>query len=254
MSRDDSGRRRYSEEEFALILKKASEIQESSREVPGTHGGRGLSLEEIQTIAREVGIEPEAVSRAAGLLGAHAWDEKKGMAAAIFGGPGTYHLGLEVPGRLAPEEYGRILEVIRRVMEHQGEASEVMGGLEWKTVGELSAVSVNISPRGESTSIQVVGDRGGAGAVTFVFPVAGSAILMGALGGILAPESATGIVALVGGCLGSGYLFARTLWASSAKKFHRRLTALMETLTGAVEGAAPPGELPDPASRDRHDR
>jgi hypothetical protein len=251
MSRDGSGTRRYSEEEFALILKRASEIQESSRDVPGTRSGHGLSLDEIQAIAREVGIEPEAVSRAAGLLGSQAWKERTGLAAALFGGPGTYHLGLEVPGRLAPEEYSRILEVIRRVMEHQGEASEVMGGLEWKTVGELSAVSVNISPRGESTSIQVVGDRGGAGAVTFVFPVAGSAILMGALGGILAPESAPAIVALVGGCLGSGYLFARTLWARSAKKFQRRLTALMESLTGAVEGAARPGELPGQTDQSR---
>jgi hypothetical protein len=251
MSPDDSRGRRYSEEEFALILKKASEIQESSRNVPESRSGHGLSLEEIQAIAREVGIEPEAVSRAAGLLGASAWDERKGLAAAIFGGPGTYHLGLEVSGRLAPEDYGRILEVIRRTMEHQGEASEVMGGLEWKTVGDLSAVSVNISPRGEATSIQVVGDRGGAGAVTFVFPVAGSAILMGALGGILSPESAAGIAAVVGGCLGSGYLFARTLWARSAKKFQRRLSALMESLTGAVEGAARPAELPDQIPQDR---
>ena len=238
MSDDKSKERRYSEEEFAIILRKATEIQESAPQGSARRGGGGFSLEEIQSIAGEAGIDPRAVSRAAALLGATEWEERKGLAAAIFGGPGTHHLDFEIPGRLPPEEYGRLLELIRRTMEHQGEASEVLGGVEWKTVGQLSAVSVNISPRGRATSIQVVGDRAGAGALTFTFPIAGAAILMGALGGILQPESAVGIVGLAGGLLGSGFLFARTLWVSNGKKFHSRLTRLMDALSGAVERAA----------------
>jgi len=242
LSQDESKKRRYSEEEFALILRKASEIQEPSGESMGRREGPGLTLEEIQSIAREAGIEPEAVSRAAALLGSTGWEEKRGIAAAIFGGPSKYHLDVEVDGRLSPEAYGRILELIRRTLEHQGEASEVMGGLEWKTVGELSVVSVNVSPRGETTSIQIVGDRGGSGAITFTFPMAGSAILIGALGGILQPESIAAIVGLVGGLLGGGFLFARTLFVSHGKKFRERLTHLMETLSRGVEQAAlPPG-------------
>jgi hypothetical protein len=246
---DHSRERRYSEEEFALILRKASDIQQSPGEGSGRRGGQGLTLEEIRSIASEAGIDPHAVSRAAALLGSLEWEERKGLAAAIFGGPGSYHLGFEVPGNLLPEEYGRLLDLIRMKLEHQGEASEVLGGIEWKTVGELSAVNVNISPRGDSTSIQIVGDRGGAGAVTFTFPVAGAAILAGALGGALQPHTAVGIVGLVGGLLGGGFLFARTLWVSSGKKFHGRLVRLMDALSGAVERAAlppasPPGEEP----------
>jgi hypothetical protein len=238
----ESTRRRYSEEEFALILRKASEIQESTGEGSGRRGAAGLTLEEIQSIAREAGIDPQAVSRAAALLGSLKWEERKGLAAAIFGGPGTYHLSFEIPGRLPPEEYRRVIELIRKTLEHQGEASEVLGGVEWKTVGELSAVNVNISPQGESTSIQIVGDRGPAGGMTFIFPIAGSAILAGALGGTLQPDTALGIGALVGGLLGGGFLFARTLWISSGKKFHRRLARLMDSLSGAVAQAALPPE------------
>jgi len=242
VSEEKSGGRRYTEEEFALILRKASELQESPTEASGRRGGQGLSLEEIQSIASEAGIDPHAVSRAAALLGSMEWEEQKGLAAAIFGGPGTYHLSFEVPGRLPPEEYRRILELIRKVLEHQGEASEVLGGVEWKTAGQVSVVNVNISPQGDFTSIQIVGDRAGAGALTFTMPMAGGAILMGALGAILEPTTAAGIVALVGGVLGSAFLFARTLWVSSGKRFHRRLTRLMDSLSGAVARAAlPPG-------------
>ena len=197
-------------------------------------------MEEIRSIAGEAGIDPQAVSRAAALLDASEWEEKIGLAAALFGGPGKYHLSFQVPGRLPAEEYRGVLELIRRILEHQGEASEVLGGVEWKTVGELSVINVNISPQGDSTSIQIVGDRGGAGAVTFIFPMIGSAILMGALGGALEPETATGIIGLVGGVLGSGFLLARTLFVTQGRKFHRRLTRLMDALSGAVEQAALP--------------
>jgi hypothetical protein len=242
MTDDESKVRRYSEEEFALILRKASEIQEAPGEGTGRLSGQGLTLDEIQSIAKEAGIDPQAVSRAAALLGSKEWEEKKGLADAILGGPGTYHLDFEVQGRLPQEDYGRLLELIRRTLEHQGETSEVLGGVEWKTVGQLSAVNVNISPRGDSTSVQIVGDRSGAGAVTFTFSMAGAAILVGALGGTLQPDTAVGIVGLVGGLLGGGFVFARTLWVSSGKKFNRRLGHLMEALSGAVERSALPPE------------
>ncbi len=243
MGNDDSNRRRYSEEEFALILRKASEIQASGGTQSGKSGTSGLTIEEIRSIAGEAGIDPAAVSRAASILGAMEWDEKSGLAATIFGGPDKYHLDCEIPGILPPEEMGRILEEIRRAAEHQGEASEVLGGVEWKTVGELSAINVNISPRGDSTSIQIVGNRGPAGGVTFIFPMAAAAILVGALGAAFEPTSAAGIISLVTGTLGAGFLTARTLWVTSSRKFRNRLTRLMDSVSGSVERTAlPPGE------------
>lgn len=238
MTQDDSKKRRYSEEEFALILRKASELQESPGDRIGRREGGGFSLEEIQSIAQEAGIDPAAVTRAASLIGVMEWEEKRGLAAAIFGGPSTFHLDSEIPGRLPPEEVGRVLEEIRRAAEHQGDAKEVLGGVEWKTVGELSAINVNISPRGDRTSIQIVGDRGPAGGATFVFPMAAAAILTGALGASFEPTTALGIIGLVGGTLGTGFLTARTLWSSSTKKFRKRLTRLMDRLSQTVEAAS----------------
>ena len=67
-----------------------------------------------------------------------------------------------------------------------------------------------------------------------------SAILVGALGAAFEPTSAVGIVSLVGGLLGSGFLFGRTLWVVNGKKFHRKLSRLMDVLSGAVESSAIP--------------
>jgi len=238
VSKDDAKKRRYSEEEFALILRKASEIQLSGGNQSAMTGTGGLTLEEIRSIATEAGIDPEAVTRAASILGALEWEEKAGLAAAIFGGPSK----CEIPGRLPPEEMGRILEQIRRAAEHQGEASEVLGGVEWKTVGELSAISVNISPRGDSTSVQIVGDRSGAGALTFTFSMTVAAVLVGVLGGAFEPTSTAGIISLVTGTLGAGFLTARTIWVAGSTKFRKRLTHLMDAVSRSVERTAlPPG-------------
>ena len=238
MNNDDAKKRRYSEEEFALILRKASEIQVSSGNQSAITGTGGLTLEEIRSIATEAGINPEAVTRAASILGALEWEEREGLAAVIFGGPSAFHLDCEISGRLPPEEMGRVLEQIRRASEHQGEASEVLGGVEWKTVGELSAINVNISPRGDSTSIQIVGNRGPAGALTFTFPMMAAAILVGALGATFEPTSAAGIISLITGTLGAGFLTARTIWVSGTNKFRKKLTHLMESVSGSVERTA----------------
>ncbi|NNM03661.1 MAG: hypothetical protein HKO65_01055 [Gemmatimonadetes bacterium] len=246
MGNDDAKKRRYSEEEFALILRKASEIQVADGSQPGKPGPGGLTLDEIRSIAGEAGIDPDAVTRAASILGALEWEEKSGLAAAIFGGPDKYHLDCEIPGFLPPEEMGRILEGIRRAAEHQGEASEVLGGVEWKTVGELSAINVNISPRGDSTSVQIVGNRGAAGGVTFIFPMMGSAVLVGILGASFEPTSALGIISLVTGTLGAGFLTARAIWASSSRKFRNRLTRMMDSVSRAVERTTlPPAKEED---------
>lgn len=135
---------------------------------------------------------------------------------------------------------GRILEQIRKAVEHQGEASEVLGGMEWKTVGELSAISVNITPRGDETSVQIVGDRGGAGALTFTMPMAAGAILMGALGGAIDPETIAGGISLAVGTLGGAFLLARTAFVSGSERFRKRLTHLMEVLSTSVARAALP--------------
>ena len=63
--------------------------------VGGAGEAGGLTLEEIRSIATEAGIDPEAVTRAASILGALEWDGKRrDWLSAIFGGPEQIPSGL----------------------------------------------------------------------------------------------------------------------------------------------------------------
>ena len=70
--------------------------------------------------------------------------------------------------------------------------------------------------------------------------MAGAAVLIGALGAAFEPSSAVGVASLVGGLLGSGFLFARTLWVTTGKRFQGKLSRLMEALSVEVERASLP--------------
>jgi hypothetical protein len=52
--------RRFTDREVALVLKKASELEE----VEGTGSGGGLTLDDLEQIASEVGISPALIKKA----------------------------------------------------------------------------------------------------------------------------------------------------------------------------------------------
>jgi len=55
--------RRYSDEEFALVVRKASELQQ-----PGKEGTGGLTLADMKSVGQDVGIDAELIERAASLV------------------------------------------------------------------------------------------------------------------------------------------------------------------------------------------
>ena len=65
---DQNDERHYSDEEFAIILRTASEAPDGFPPALPPEPQDGLTLSEIKAIAAEVGIAPEKVSRAAALL------------------------------------------------------------------------------------------------------------------------------------------------------------------------------------------
>jgi hypothetical protein len=60
--------RRYSDDEFALVLRLASEVKSPGELAPPPPSREGLTLSEMREIAAEVGIHPDRVSRAVALL------------------------------------------------------------------------------------------------------------------------------------------------------------------------------------------
>ena len=244
----DSGRR-YTDDEFALILRKASELQADDPErtfSAGEHPSEGLSLSEIQSIAEEAGMDPRLVAKAAAALST----EGASTAAKILGGPTRYHLEYTRKGEVTQEDLGRIVDVIRREAKQQGEAKRVMDSLEWKMMGDVSQIYVNVIPRDGETTVQIVADRSGAGMLTYVFPGIAALVSIGGVGNALDPNTVLGVLGLVGACAGGAFLFARGVWSSSTKSFKKRLARLMEAVSGAVDDALTPPDYMEEAPRE----
>ena len=63
---------------------------------------------------------------------------------------------------------------------------------------------------------------------------------------IIEPSTVLGVMGLIGACTGSAFLVARTIWSASTRSFRRRLSALMDATSGAVNDAlTPPDYMED---------
>ena len=240
MSGDDEGGRRYSDEECALILRRASEISE----VGDARPGGGLSLSEIQQIAGEAGIDPTAVARAAAGLPESSHDRL----VAFFGGPARYRHERTLPGKVSEEAQSRILQAIRRAAGHQGTTEHVLDSLEWQTIEEPSQIFVNVSARDTGTTIEVLGDRRTAYALTYFIPT--FAALLGSLilvAKVIEPTTALGVG--VAGIFGSAFIVARTIWSRTSVAFRRKLGAIMDEASRTAEKALEEGGS-EPAALD----
>ena len=220
--------RRYSDKEFAVILRRAFELQERPS---GVGTGEGLTLGEIQAIAREVGLDPALVERAASVLPTAG----EGRAARVFGGPDAYQLEYSASGEVPKEDFAKLVDAIRRATGHQGEATEVLGSLEWKTVGQVSQVHVTVSRREGRTHVRVIADRGGAAFLTYFVSTFGWLVGMGISGAVLEPSTAPAVIALVAAAVGGAFVTARTLWKTTTSRFRSQLSNLMGGLTRAVD-------------------
>jgi len=221
-----------------VILRKAFELQDPDS---GTTSPDGMSLAEIQAVAREVGLDPVVVERAAALVQQHSI----GTLGRLFGGPTIYELLHSADGEVPREDYGKLVEAIRRVLGHQGQVAELLGSLEWQTVGDPSQIHVTISPRDGRTAVRVFADRGSAGLLTYLLPGIAGLLGIGIGGAILEPTTLVGVGSLIGVSLGGAWLTGRTIWKATTAKFRIRIDNLMRGLSQAVDESAERSNAPE---------
>ena len=144
----------YSEEEVALILRRATASSGSSSAEVGSPGG--LTLEQIVGIAEEVGIDPTDVRRAARLVprGDH-----ESLLARIVGGASRHERVAQVQTELTEEGAARVLSSVRAVADHPGEGQGDAFGISWQSWKGRDRVTVSVVPRETGTSIRIRIDR-----------------------------------------------------------------------------------------------
>ncbi len=227
--------RRYSDREFALILRAAAEV--GAGPTPASPR-EGLTLAEIRQIAAEVGIDPERVSRAAALLPSG----RETALLRLIGGNPRQRMEQTVAGLVPPAGLSRMVEVARRVLDTQGETREVLGGVEWKAGTSTFDPSVSITPRSGETVVHV-STNGTEAMLAYLagigLPVGG--VITVILGKFVFGETGGGIAAAALSGFTPAFLFARALWSRSAGRWRERLLHLMEALTREAEAAVENG-------------
>lgn len=244
----------YSEAEIGEIIQRAAERQraEAAGRPVTAEAGRGLSLEEIQRAAAEVGIEPRHIAEAAR-------EVRGGNPAPLVVHADRARDRIEVERTYAlvvtPEAWADIvLDAERTFDTAEGVSSEAGGTLEWRwhEADEDHDVRLTLSPRGGGTRLRIQQTSSG--------PV--SAAVWGGIGGLILAL----VNGLVGGAWGvSGWLVVPLVVALGAAAAYalahavrqrklKKLEALSDRIEARlVEGAAlteprRPEPLPEPAS------
>jgi len=240
--------RRFSEDEFALVLRMASEVEEGlDSPPPRLPSPEGMTLAEIQEIAVEVGIDPDRVSRAVALLPTR--DDS--TLVRLVGGHPRQRLEHWVSGEVPAKDLGRLVEVARKTFGVQGETREVLGAVEWKGSNNVTGFSVSATPGEGKTTLHVSTDR--TESIMGIYAGAGMGVLgvvAVTMGKLVFGETDAGIVAALLSGIPPAFLVCRTLWKRSTAKWRDRALHLMNALAAEAEAAVEnssvlPGD-PDP--------
>ena len=101
--------RRFNEKEVALIIKRASELQTETTSESNT----GMSLAELEQVAREAGLDPELVRRAAADLDTRVTDQTPNR---FLGAPTALRLERTIEGEVPAEEYEPMVLEMQRLL------------------------------------------------------------------------------------------------------------------------------------------
>jgi hypothetical protein len=218
----------YSDDEFALILRKATELASQS-EGPASSAA-GLTLAEMKAAAAQVGLDPALVERAARMLTATA---TASPIERLIGGPTRHSHEVRFPIRLDEGTADRLLSAVRisgglAGSRDAGHSSSM--GMTWHDGGDLESLRVTARPEEDGTVVSVVLDR--RGPLTVVAMFSGMATFLAVLFAAFAlyPEApALGFGGFVGG-IGGVLAVARGYWASSTSKVRERIGVLMDAI------------------------
>jgi hypothetical protein len=229
--------RRFNEKEVAAIIKRASELQqvESTGE-----SSAGMSLAELEQIAREAGLDPAHVRRAASDLDTRVTDRQPSP---FFGAPTALVLERTIDGEVPSDEYEAIVLEIQRELGGVGSASGLGRTLVWTMTthdhrrAATRTVQVTVTPRNGRTTIRIeepLGPLAGGlfGGLMGGLGGGGSGIAMGIGMGVF--HSAPVAVGLIGTLLGGSYLLARTIFGRMVRGRGERLQRLMSRLAEHV--------------------
>jgi hypothetical protein len=213
----------FTDQQTELTLKRAAERRATGGEP--TH-----SLESMQDIARQVGIDPALVADAAATI-----DRSGTGVSALLGAPSAYRASRRLAGASPTMDLGAVLKTIRHHLPVAGEFRHVRGGIEWHAGPADNKTVVALSPRaGGGVDLRIDARQQGPKALAYL--AAGTLGLIASAVSIVrlhGPGVAVGVAAIA-----VSFAVARMLWNHVAKRRDKRLLDLGNALAGQIDGKA----------------
>lgn len=227
--------RRYGEHEVARILKRATEIKQES---PARGlGGDGLTLQELEEIAAEAGIDVSHLRRAALELDTGELDS--GFLTGLVGEQLSVVMESTVEGELPDAGFEQVVVTIQAATREHGQPSLLGRTLTWRaeTPGKTRTAQVTVSVRRGETHIRIEENLHQMAGALHGGIDAGAGLGIG-LGFGIPMATLTGSV-LLGvafplGVLGLSYMTAREIYRVVVRRRRKSVTDLLARLTEVV--------------------
>lgn len=235
MDHDRPAQRSYNEKEIGALIQRATELHE---EATGA-SERGLSLEEIEHIAAELGLPPEYMRTAALEL-----EDRPGSdgAFSLLGGPFVINQARVVDETMTEEQWEQIVMELRAFTGKKGQTDAVGRAREWAHyTGEgpngvnFQKTQVTIRPGDDQTSIQIRKHYRGI-AILYAVPIFLSVFFTLVL---LSEEPDLVKFAFAGGGVLGAFAVVRTLISSWARREKERLKRLANLLHRTLSASSP---------------
>lgn len=241
--------RRYDEKEVARILKRATEIRREKRPGSREEEGDGLTLQELEEIAAEAGIDVAHLRQAALEVDL---DPPDSGWARVAGAELTVTAQAEVEGELTEEGFQQVVATLQSTLKEPGHPSLMARILTWRNEVAKSggrSTMVSVACRGGRTTVRVEENLQQVAGAFHGGITAGGGMGIG-MGFGLPMALATGSV-LLGvafplGVIGAGYVISRGSYRIYVDRRRRAVAHLLGRLVDTVEAEVQPagGTLP----------
>ena len=130
---------------------------------------------------------------------------------------------------------GRLLEIVRQGLGSQGEAHEVLGGVEWRGTKSGDPVLVRIVPERGRTVVSMTVRRGTSAFVGHWLPFLGVGGATGVLIGALQPLDPGTVAGILAGAAAVTYGLGRTIWTAGTRQWRRLLDRVADEVVRVGE-------------------
>ncbi len=245
MSDLPSAPRRYSDDEVARLLRRATEMQTEARP---TVRGSGLTLPELEEIAAEAGIDVETLRRAADELEV---GQQSTASRTFFGAPlrivRTRTLNFEADST----RFDQLVAAIQTSLGAAGHARQIGRTLTWtdRDPRNTSSTEVTVSVVSGRTTIRIQEDHGRRAGALFggIVGGVGGGVGLGPIGLLIAIFGLSPVIlAWPAGVVGVTWASVRAGFRAKVRGRERVIDRLLEEIVAALTAAraleAPAGE------------